>query len=164
MVNTVDFHSFLLEFIKRSIQVWSVILWLVHWPLNTFIVYSLNSLSSLVHQTLKRTAEDPGFEKSLVEHECLSSNKIPNGYFSIEVKVTRSRLWCQWNGFISWVPTCAIQNKVSTFKVPKIWQNFKLILWYKILSFFATNRQTLTQRGQELHAHKFISRGTKSSL
>ena len=52
--------------------------------------YSINSLSSLVNQTLKRTVEDPGFEKSLVKHECPSSNKIPNGYFSIEVKVTRS--------------------------------------------------------------------------
>ena len=65
------------------------ILWFVHWPLNTFIGYSINSLSSLVNQTLKRTVEDPGFEKSLVKHKCPSNNKIPNGYFSIEVKVTR---------------------------------------------------------------------------
>ena len=36
---------------------------------------------------------------------------------------------------------------------------------YKILRVvFATNRQTLTQTGQELHARKFISRGIKSSL
>ena len=81
----VDFHSFLLEFIKHRYTVWSIILWFVHWPLNTFIGYSINSLSSLVNQSLKRTVEDPGFEKSLVKHKCPSSNKIPNGYFSREL-------------------------------------------------------------------------------
>ena len=30
--------------------------------------------------------------------------------------------------------------------------------------FFATNKQTLMQTGQELHARKFISRGMKRSL
>ena len=91
LLKGIDFHSFLMEFIKQSVHGMIRILWFVHWPLNTFIGYSINSLSSLVNQTLKRTVEDPGFEKkSLVKHECPSSNKNPNGYFSIEVKVTRS--------------------------------------------------------------------------
>ena len=111
--------------------VWSVILWLVHWPPNIFIGYSINSLSSLVNQTLKGTVEDPGFEKSLVKHKCPSSNTIPNGYFSIEVKVIGFGV----NETVSLVEyfTYACQNKVSTFKVPKIWPNFK---------FFDTQFQT----------------------
>ena len=57
LVNTVDFYSFLLQFIKQSVHRMirnnTNIVWFVHQPLNTFRGICLNSPSSLVNQTLK---------------------------------------------------------------------------------------------------------------
>ena len=58
--NTVDFHSFFLEFNKQSVHGMIHNIVICPQALNTFIGYSINLLS-FVNQTLKRTVEDPGF-------------------------------------------------------------------------------------------------------
>ena len=91
----IDFHSFLLEFIKWSVQGMIRILWFVHWPHNIWLQYKFTFFSCQ-----SNTEEDSGgpwiwkiFGETRMPQQAATK-------FKMAVLVQRSRshghwLWCQ---------------------------------------------------------------------